>query len=234
MHERKEDVGKKDPFSRCFSTLWHWRSHEAENSSFIYTWITQLQPKFFCLILRWSQTSAYNITLQMGTAQCTDLDKIAFLQNTFVFYLPKRQEIVSNKPQGCLSKIWKLSSSGDSHFKHMLCITEKKYVTLIVSKICLAKHLLFFLLCKICLFFPYEGHQTHIPQKNVTPDVIGGGCFYKFSTDLMFLKPLASKQRASSLLHHVLPQLWGLLQSKKDVLHRYHHFCIEGIRWSTK
>lgn len=42
------------------------------------------------------------IALQMGTVQCTDLDKIAFLQNTFVFYPPKRQEIVSNKPQGCL------------------------------------------------------------------------------------------------------------------------------------
>lgn len=81
----------------------------------------------------------------------------------------------------------------------MLCITARKYVTLIVSKIFLAKHLLFFLLCKICLLFPNEGHQTHIPQRTITPDFIGGGCFYnKFSTDLMFLKLLASKQRAFS------------------------------------
>lgn len=100
----------------------------------------------------------------------------------------------------------------------MLCITEIKYMTLIVSKIFLAKHLLFFLLCKRRLLFPNEGHQAHIPQKNVTPDLIGGGCFYnKFSTDLMFLKLLASKQRAFSLLHHMLPRLWGLFQSQKDI-----------------
>lgn len=49
-------------------------------------------------------------------------------------------------------------------------------------------------------------------EKNVTPDFIGGGCFYnKLSTDLMFLKPWASKNRASSLLHQVLSWLCGLL-----------------------
>lgn len=94
----------------------------------------------------------------------------------------------------------------------MLCITERKYVTLIGSKIFLAKHLLFLLLCKICLLFLNEGHQTHITRKNVTPDSIGGGCFYnKLSTDLMFLKPWASKNGASSLLHQVLSWLCGLL-----------------------
>lgn len=67
----------------------------------------------------------------------------------------------------------------------MLRITEGKYVTLdrkakyflqnIYSSSCYVK---------ICLFFLNEGHQTHIARKNVTPDLIGGGCFYnKLSTD---------------------------------------------------
>lgn len=165
----------------------------------------------------------------MRTVQCTDLDKIAFLQNTFVFIPQRDRKLWAINLKDVFSRIWKLSFSGDSHFKHMLCITERKYMTLIVSKIFLTKHLLFFLLRKICLLFPNEGHQTHIPQKNITPDLIGGRCFYKFSTDLMFLKLLASKQRAFSLLQHVLPRLWGLFQSHKDVLHRYHHFHIKGI-----
>lgn len=170
----------------------------------------------------------------MRTVQCTDLDKTAFLQNTIVFYPPKRQEIVSNKSQGCLFQDWKPSSSGDSHFKHMLCITERKYMTLIVSKIFLAKHLLFFLLYKICLLFPNEGHQTHIPEKTVTPDLIGGGCFYnKFSTDLMLLS-FQAKSIFLSALHHMLPWLWGLFQNQKDVLHRYHCFWNKGIWQSTK
>lgn len=87
----------------------------------------------------------------------------------------------------------------------MLCITERKYVTLIGSKIFLAKHLLFLLLCKICLFFLNKGHQAHVTWKSVTPDLSGGECFYnKLSTDLMFLKPWASNNRAPSAPSAVL------------------------------
>lgn len=93
----------------------------------------------------------------------------------------------------------------------MFCITEIKYVTLGGRKIFLAKHLLFLLLCKN-LSFLNEGHQTHITCRNVKQDLTGEGYFYsKLSTDLTFLKPWASQNRAPSFLMQVVSWLRGLL-----------------------
>lgn len=72
----------------------------------------------------------------------------SFSSKHVCFLSPKKRDrkLWAINLKDVFSKIWKLSSSGDSHFKHMLCITERKYMTLIVSKIFPAKHLVFFLL----------------------------------------------------------------------------------------
>lgn len=92
----------------------------------------------------------------------------------------------------------------------MFCITEIKYVTLGGSRIFLAKHLLFLLLCKN-LSFLNEGHETHTACRNVKQDLTGEGYFYnKLSSDLMFLKPWASQNRAPSFPMQVVSGLRGL------------------------
>lgn len=98
---RKERVGKRSQklFSRCFSTLWQSRSRGEAGSSFRYLF-PQPQPRFFGSMLRWSQTSANNITSKMGMAGFTagsqtkedlvSIKKKKLFFKTRLFFIPQR------------------------------------------------------------------------------------------------------------------------------------------------